>query len=184
MRVIFLDRDGVLNSDRADYVKSLEEFKILPGAAQAVARLSKAGYRIVVVSNQAGVGKGLISEEILSEITNALHRAVREAGGEIEAFYYCRHTPEDNCDCRKPKPGLILKACEDLRVEPRECVFVGDAERDVKAARAAGCGSALVLTGHASARDVARFESHPDYVADNLNDAVDWILDQDSKIAT
>ena len=181
MKVVFLDRDGVLNQDRADYVKNLQEFKILPGAAEAVARLNRMAYRVVVVSNQAGVGKGLISEEILSQITEALHNAVRKAGGNIEAIYYCTHTPEDACDCRKPRPGLILKACENLGIQPSECVFIGDAERDVKAARAAGCGSVLVLTGYAGEQDVAGFESKPDYVADDLHDAVNWILVQDGK---
>ena len=181
MKVVFLDRDGVLNRDRADYVKNLQEFEMLRGAAEAVARLNRMGYRVVVVSNQAGVGKGLIPEEVLSQITEALHHAVQQAGGEIGAVYYCTHRPEDDCDCRKPRPRLILKACRALGIQPSECVFIGDAERDVKAAHAAGCGSVLVLTGFATEEDVEHFEAKPDYVADDLHDAVNWILVRDGK---
>jgi D-glycero-D-manno-heptose 1,7-bisphosphate phosphatase len=182
LKAVLLDRDGVLNADRPDYVKNPEEFRMLPGSAEAAARLSRAGYKIAVISNQAGVGKGLISKADLDAITNLLKQAVRDAGGKIENVYYCLHTPQDNCDCRKPKPGLILKACKEMGVEPGECIFVGDAERDVKAARGAGCESVLVLTGYADAETAANFEYQPDHIADNLNDAVDWILFQNGKV--
>ena len=181
MRIVFLDRDGVLNEDRRDYVKTLDELRVLPSAVEAVARLTRLGYRIFVISNQAGVGKGLISEETLWRITSLIEQAVREVGGEIERFYYCTHTPEDNCDCRKPKPGLILRVCEELGVTPAEVVFVGDAERDVKAARAAGCKSVLVLTGFVGRDEAAKFDPQPDYTADDLHEAVNWILLQDGK---
>ena len=181
LRVVFVDRDGVLNADRPDYVKTPEEFRVLPGAAEAVARLSREGYSVVVVSNQAGVGKGLVTEEDLWAITHLLRQAVEAAGGEIEAVYYCLHTPQDDCDCRKPRPGLLLRACEDLGVDASECVFVGDAERDVKASRAAGCRSVLVLTGHAGPEDLEGFEVQPDHVAEDLDGAVNWILVEDGR---
>lgn len=181
LKVVLLDRDGVLNADREDYVKTPEEFRILPGAAEAVARLNRAGYSVAVVSNQAGVPKGLLSEDALWEITSLLRQEVEKAGGEIDGVYYCLHRNEDRCGCRKPQPGLILRACADFGVSPTECVLVGDAERDVKAARAAGCRSVLVLTGHASAEDIERFQSKPDFVADDLSGAVDWILVEDAK---
>ncbi len=180
MKLVLLDRDGVLNADRADYVKSASEFRMLPGAAEAVAKLSKNGFRVAVVSNQAGVGKGLITEEALWQISSLVELAVESAGGAIERFYYCKHTPDDNCDCRKPRPGLILQACKDMEVKPSECYFVGDAERDVLAARNAGCKSVMVLTGFAKEQDVERFEQKPDYVAKDLREAAEWIIGQDN----
>ena len=180
VKLVLLDRDGVLNADRPDYVKNASEFRMLPGAAEAVAKLSKRGFHVAVVSNQAGVGKMLISEESLWQISSLLELAVESAGGAIERFYYCKHTPEDNCNCRKPRPGLILQACKDMGVKPSDCYFVGDAERDVLAARSSGCKSVLVLTGFTRREDVEKFEQKPDYVANDLREAADWIIGREN----
>ena len=177
MKAVFLDRDGVINADRDDYVKSAVELRIYPFAATSIARLNKAGYRVVVVSNQQGVAKGLISEQDLLEMQTEISRQVRAAGGEIDAFYYCRHLASEGCSCRKPEPGLLLKAADDLRIDLTMSTIIGDSERDLVAGMRAGCGKTiLVLTGKISRSDVAGMGVRPDYVAEDLSEAVDHLL--------
>src|SRR5688500_2758238 len=109
-RAIFLDRDGVLNYNRSDYVKTPEELVMLPGSAAAVGRLRQAGWPVFLISNQAGIARGVMSAEDLERVTAKLHQALAEAGGGLVGVYYCRHHPEAGCDCRKPQPGLLLRA--------------------------------------------------------------------------
>jgi histidinol-phosphate phosphatase family protein len=176
VRVVFLDRDGVINRNRDDYVKSVDEFEFLPGAPEAFARLSGAGWRAVVVSNQACIGKGLVAWETVAEIERVMLTGVAAAGGEIAAVYYCPHKPEDGCGCRKPAPGLILQASRDMSVDPKEAVFVGDAAGDVLAGRAAGCKTVVVLTGRISAAEAAALDPAPDFIAADLAQAAEWII--------
>jgi len=139
-----LDRDGVINFSRPDYVKSLEELLFLPGAPEAIARLSRAGWTTVVVSNQAGVGKGLFSIKTLEKIHAQVKAAVEARGGEISAIYVCPHRAEEGCNCRKPNPGLLLQAAQDLGLDLSACYLVGDRVQDLEAAAAAGCVPILV----------------------------------------
>jgi D-glycero-D-manno-heptose 1,7-bisphosphate phosphatase len=143
-RTVFLDRDGVINRRRDDYVKEWREFELLPGALEAIARLTAAGREVVVITNQSAIGRGLMSEETVSEMHARLSDLADEAGGSIRAFLVCPHTPWDGCECRKPAPGLLHRAHSELGVDLRDSVVVGDQPSDALAAAAAGCPALLV----------------------------------------
>src|SRR6266700_7812779 len=147
MSTIFLDRDGVINENRSDYVKSCSEFRFLPGSREAIAKLTRARHRIVVCSNQAGVAKGCIAPEIVEDIHRRMLAEIQDAGGAIEKVYYCPHSRDANCPCRKPRPGLLLRARDELTLDMHHAVFVGDCATDVLAGLAAGVCPILVLTG-------------------------------------
>jgi D-glycero-D-manno-heptose 1,7-bisphosphate phosphatase len=143
---IILDRDGVLNrkAPRAEYVRRWEEFEWLPGAKEALRLLKETGYRVVVVSNQAGIARGAMTEADLADIHRRMVREATQAEGRIDAIYYCPHNWEEGCECRKPKPGMLFQAQRDFSLDLSRTPFVGDDERDIQAADAAGCPSALV----------------------------------------
>ncbi|HEV2330263.1 MAG TPA: HAD-IIIA family hydrolase [Verrucomicrobiae bacterium] len=143
---IILDRDGVLNekAPRANYVRNWREFKWLPGAKESLRLLKEAGYRVIVVSNQAGINRGAMSEVDLFDIHRHMVKEAEQAGGRIDAIYYCPHDWEEGCECRKPKPGMLFQAQHDFNLDLSRTLFVGDDERDGQAAEAAGCLSALV----------------------------------------
>ena len=146
-RAILLDRDGVLNEDRVDFVKSLDELVILPGTGHAVAALNDAGYTVLVVSNQSCVARGILTTDEVAAINDALRQRLARYAATIDGFYICPHDQDDRCDCRKPAPGLLLQAAQDWEFDLAETWLVGDAPRDIEAGRAAGCPTALVLTG-------------------------------------
>lgn len=143
---VILDRDGVLNKTppKARYVRSWDEFEWLPGAKKALRLLKQAGYRVIVVSNQAGIGRGEMTEQDLLQIHEKMKTETAQAGGQIEAIYYCPHGWDDGCECRKPKPGMLFQAQRDLNLDLSRTSFIGDDERDAEAADAAGCPSMLV----------------------------------------
>jgi D-glycero-D-manno-heptose 1,7-bisphosphate phosphatase len=143
---IILDRDGVLNErpPKAEYVRSWDDFRWLPGAKEALKLLKIAGYRTVVVSNQAGVGRGIMSLEAVETIHARMIADAVSAGGSIDATYYCPHDWTDGCECRKPRPGLLFRAQRELHLDLSRTLFIGDDERDAEAAEAAGCPFALV----------------------------------------
>jgi D-glycero-D-manno-heptose 1,7-bisphosphate phosphatase len=145
---IFLDRDGVINRDRRDYVKSWEEFEFLPGVLEALRLLAPGPHRIIVVSNQSAIGRGLVSSEAVDEIHDRMVEAVRAGGGRIDAVYYCPHSPEADCPCRKPRPGLLLRAARELDIDLPGSWLIGDDLRDLESAVAAGVRPVLVRTGH------------------------------------
>jgi D-glycero-D-manno-heptose 1,7-bisphosphate phosphatase len=168
-RLVVLDRDGVINHDSAAYIKSPDEWLPIDGSLEAIAALNSAGFRVAVVSNQSGIGRGLLSEASLEAIHSKMIAAAATAGGEIAAIYYCPHTPEDNCDCRKPRPGLMLQVAADCDTSLVGVPFVGDKPADVELARAVGARPLLVLTGYgqdtaASLADDAP-ETYPDLAA-------------------
>ncbi len=148
MKLVILDRDGVINYDSDAYIKSPEEWNPIPGSLEAIARLHREGFRIVVASNQSGVGRGLFDTDTLMKIHLKMIDAVRAKGGDIDAVFYCPHTPDDNCGCRKPKPGLFQEIADRLKVSLNGVWVVGDDERDVIAARAVAARPAFVRTGH------------------------------------
>ncbi len=143
---VVLDRDGLLNKrpPKAQYVRSWNEFEWLPGAKEALRLLKENGYRVIIVSNQAGIGRGAMTETDLQDIHERMQQDAKESGGHIDAIYYCPHGWDDGCECRKPKPGLLFQAQHDLNLDLSRTVFIGDDERDASAADAAGCGSILV----------------------------------------
>jgi D-glycero-D-manno-heptose 1,7-bisphosphate phosphatase len=154
---VILDRDGVLNTrpPRAQYVTRWEDFEWLPGVKEALSVLSQAGYRIIVVSNQAGIGRGVMTEAALDDIHTRMKAEALEAGGRIDAIYYCPHDWEDGCECRKPKPGMLFQAQRDFNLDLTRTVFVGDDERDAQAAEAAGCPS-MLISERTSLLDISR----------------------------
>ncbi|WED42278.1 D-glycero-beta-D-manno-heptose 1,7-bisphosphate 7-phosphatase [Legionella cardiaca] len=145
-KIILLDRDGVINQDSLHYIKSVEEFIFLPGSIEAIAYLTKAGYRIGVATNQSGVSRGLYSETELAAIHRKLLNDVRAAGGEIEAIEYCTHMPDAGCTCRKPQPGMLRALAEHLNCSLAGVPFVGDRVSDIQAAEAAGAAPMVVLS--------------------------------------
>lgn len=147
MKLIILDRDGVINHDSDAYIKGPDEWRPLPGSLEAIARFTKAGYRIAVATNQSGVGRGLFDLATLAAIHAKMHQAVAEAGGRIDAVFFCPHAADSRCDCRKPKPGMILEILRRYGAEPVGITVVGDSLRDLQAAAAVGCRPVLVLSG-------------------------------------
>lgn len=143
---IILDRDGVLNEKppRANYVRKWGEFKWMPGAMESLCLLNNAGFRVIVVSNQAGIGRGAMTEGDLFDIHRKMVKEAEQAGGRIDAIYYCPHDWDEGCECRKPKPGMLFQAQHDFNLDLSRTLFIGDDERDGQAAEAAGCLSALV----------------------------------------
>ncbi len=144
---VFLDRDGVLNQNRADYVRTWEQVVFLPGVFEALQRLAASPFAVVVITNQSAVGRGLMTAEGLAAIHRAIVRQVQQAGGRIDAVYACPHRPEDGCNCRKPRPGMLLQAAVDLAIDLEQSYLVGDARSDVQAGLAAGCRPVMVRTG-------------------------------------
>ncbi len=175
---IFLDRDGVINVNRSDHVKSWAEFEFLPGALDALRSLTQLSWPIVVVSNQAIIGRGYVSRETVDEIHARMREAVRSAGGRIDDVFYCPHRPEEHCECRKPSPGLLRIAARTLGLDLSRSFFVGDAESDVLAARGVGCRPILVKTGRGSGQQALLRQAQMVgyYLAEDLTDAANWIL--------
>lgn len=147
MKLVILDRDGVINFDSAQFIKSPAEWKPLPGSLQAIARLTQAGYKVVVATNQSGVGRGLFDMDTLNAIHEKMHKAVTAAGGRVDAIFYCPHAADSSCDCRKPKPGMFQRIADTLNANLKAVPAVGDSLRDLQAGAALGCQPVLVLTG-------------------------------------
>lgn len=175
--MVFLDRDGVINRNLdGDYVRFADQFEFLPGALEGLARLKQAGCTVAIVSNQAGVGAGLVSPEALEQINERMLREIEDHGGEVAAVCYCTHRKDEGCSCRKPGTGLFTQAAGDLGVSLEGAYFVGDAETDMLAGTRAGCTTVLVLTGRAALCDAESWECGPAFIARDLPSAVEWIL--------
>ncbi|MDO9371674.1 MAG: D-glycero-beta-D-manno-heptose 1,7-bisphosphate 7-phosphatase [Gammaproteobacteria bacterium] len=147
MKLIILDRDGVINYDSDEFIKSPDEWVPIPGSLESIARLNRAGYTVVVASNQSGVGRGLFDLSTLHQIHEKMQREVARVGGKVDAIFFCPHTPDDHCDCRKPKPGLLLDVAKKFACELTGVPAVGDSLRDIEAAQAVGAKPVLVRTG-------------------------------------
>ncbi|SDU36839.1 D-alpha,beta-D-heptose 1,7-bisphosphate phosphatase [Pseudomonas pohangensis] len=147
MKLLILDRDGVINQDSDDYIKSLDEWIPLPGAISAIARLSQAGWTVAVATNQSGLARGYYDEATLQAMHHQLRQLVAEQGGELGLIVYCPHGPDDACSCRKPEPGMLREIAEHYRTSLKGVWFVGDSQGDLKAALAVGCQPVLVKTG-------------------------------------
>ena len=175
---VFLDRDGTLNVDTG-YVKSPDDFTVLPGVGAALARLKQAGARLVVVTNQSGLGRGYFSSRDLEAIHSKLRLVLAEDGVTLDGLYFCPHHPDDHCNCRKPARGMIDRAHAELKVDLSRAYVIGDSIRDVELAKQVGARSLLVMTGPSGAEALADLMARdlpPDYVAEELSQAVDWIV--------
>lgn len=186
MKVVFLDRDGVINQfpGHGNYVTKVKDLRFIRGSKQAIAALTRAGYKIFVISNQAGVGRGVFTQKKLDQIDARLHARIRSSGGRLSATYYCTHHPDDQCACRKPGTANVRKAVASIGKklsDLKRCFFVGDASIDMKTGAAAHLRTVLVLTGKSTQAQVLKEGGKPDYVVANLRDAVKIILNEDSR---
>lgn len=181
MKVVFLDRDGVINHfpGHGSYVTKVADFKFIRGSKAAIVTLTKAGYKVFVISNQAGVGRGIFSQATLDQIDQKMHAGVRHAGGRITASFYCTHHPDAKCTCRKPGIANVKKAAKSIGVTLKAlkgCFFIGDSSIDIKAGQAIDCQTILVLSGKSTQQGVLNEGVKPDYVVANLREAVKIIL--------
>ncbi len=186
---VFIDRDGTL-TEEVGYVNHPRRLRLLPRSAEAIRRLNGAGIAAVVVTNQAGVARGYFSEEVLAAVNAALVAQLKEEGAHLDGIYVCLHHPTEGaapyrtvCECRKPKPGLLLRAAADHGLDLSRSTLVGDKASDLAAARAVGARSVLVLTGYGRGEweyRRASFPVEPDCVADDLLDAVEWVIAAES----
>jgi D-glycero-D-manno-heptose 1,7-bisphosphate phosphatase len=183
LKIIFLDRDGVINKDYTTYVKTWSEFEFLPGSLDALKLLTLKGYSIIVITNQSVINRKIVTETQLQEIHEKMTKAVAAHGGSIEAVYYCPHLPEDGCSCRKPEPGLIHQAKREYTLKLPETCMIGDSLKDMQCGRRAGCGEViLVRTGYGTETERLCQEAGIalDHVADDLLAAVKWLLAKQS----
>ncbi len=184
MKLVILDRDGVLNQDSANFIKNPNEWIPIPGSLEAVALLNQSGFRIVVATNQSGISRGLFDMATLNSIHDKMHRELAQVGGRMDAVFYCPHAADDHCDCRKPKTGMIEDIGKRFSVELNEVPAVGDSLRDLQAFADAGCQAILVRTGKGE-ETLAAAEKSADkalppntWVCADLSEAVQRIITQ------
>lgn len=173
-KLIILDRDGVINYDSSEYIKTPEEWQPIPGSLDAISRLNKANYKVVVATNQSGIGRGLFSEETLQAIHSKMQAAVQKVGGHIDAIFYCPHHPQDQCSCRKPQPGLFYQIAKHYDCDLKGVLAIGDQERDVEAAVAVGCKPILIHTNNSKVDKTSKFQDIMTFP--NLGLAVERLL--------
>ncbi|WP_153111786.1 D-glycero-beta-D-manno-heptose 1,7-bisphosphate 7-phosphatase [Propionivibrio limicola] len=176
MKLVILDRDGVINFDSDYFIKSPAEWKPIPGSLEAIAKLTQAGYRVVVATNQSGIGRGLFDMDTLNAINDKMYRAAQLLGGRIDALFYCPHSADSNCDCRKPKPGMFERIAGCFNADLSKAWAVGDSLRDLQAAASVGAKPMLVLTGKGQKTRAENELPEGTQIFDNLAAAVEFIL--------
>lgn len=181
MKYLFMDRDGVINKDPGGwtehgYVTDWKDFHFLPGSLEALKILKEENIKVIIISNQGGVSRGLFTNDKLNEIDSLMIKRIQESGGDIKESFYCPHSSADNCSCRKPQPGLLEMAVKKYDIDPKKTFFIGDDKRDVIAGKSIGCKTALVLSGKSSNPDTLEWQDKPDYVFDNLLEAVKSLI--------
>lgn len=181
MKMIFADRDGVINKDpggwtKHEYVTELKDFHFLPGALEALKLLHRNGINVIIVSNQAGVSKGHFTNKRLEEINCMMLAEVKNHGGKIFETYYCIHRDEDNCNCRKPKSGMLEAAIRKHGITPGDTYMIGDSKVDVLAGKSAGLNTIFVLSGKTGMDEMRKWEVKPDYIFKDLLEAAKWVL--------
>lgn len=178
-KVVFLDRDGVINVDSPDYIKSWEEFAFLPGSLQALVDLSRAGYHVILITNQSIIGRGMVPLPVLVDMHQRLRQAVADGGGQIFDIFYCPHRPDQHCDCRKPEPGMIFQAKERHGIDLLRTVMVGDNAKDIACGQNAGCGATVLVqtgSGAKAQKELARQAMAPTAVVADLQAAAQMIM--------
>ena len=185
MKLVFFDRDGVINQfpGFGNYVTKVKEFKFLPGAIRSIVELTQHGYSIFVISNQAGIGKGLYSRDKLRAINDHMLRHIRRSGGRIRRTFYCTHRSDAGCDCRKPNIGSVRRAMKIMNkplTKARHAYFVGDDRTDIEAGHNAKCKTILVLSGRNKLRDIRDWAIKPDVIAKNISEATKVIIHENS----
>ena len=175
-RYVLLDRDGTVMVDKV-YQKDPAITELFPGVLDGLERLSQAGFGLALITNQSGIARGLLSEHDLAAVNGRLRDLLATRGIRLDGIYFCPHRPEDRCRCRKPLPGLVEQAAADLGFAVQDCIIIGDRECDVDLAKGVGASAILVRTGGGREAE-ANPDCHPDYIADNLNAAAEWIIKQ------
>jgi histidinol-phosphate phosphatase family protein len=171
-KAVFLDRDGTIARD-VPYCSRPEDFELLPGVTEGIRLLNEHGFKVVVITNQSGIARGYFTEEMLARIHDKMQKELAKHGAHVDAIYYCPHHPDDNCECRKPKPKMVLQAARDLDIDLSQSYVIGDGEMDVELARQAGCKAGIRL-GEPGDRG--------DWVAASFRDAVEQILRPDWRL--
>ena len=172
IRAVFLDRDGTISED-VNYCSSVEDFHILPTVPEAIRLLNDVGFKVVLITNQSGISRGYFTEAILAEIHAEMESELAKYGAFIDAIYYCPHHPDDGCGCRKPKPGLLTKAAEELGIDLKFSYMIGDMQKDIDVGKAVGCKTVLITTGPDGGDGV----TNADYTAGSLSQAAQWIIE-------
>lgn len=183
IKTVFIDRDGVINHDSPDYIKSCDEFRFISGSREAFRLLNTNGLPAIIITNQSAVGRNMISREGLQAIFSKMKTGIEASGGAIRDIFFCPHHPDDKCECRKPKPGMILNAAQKYTIDLSSSCMIGDSVKDILCAKNAGCRlSILVRTGNglSAEKELAGTRIEPDHIADNLLDAVTWIIGKDT----
>ncbi len=180
-KAVFLDRDGTIVED-VGYLNDPKQIAFIPGSIEAIKKLNEAGFKVVVITNQAGVARGLITEDMLQTIDKTLHKWILSGGAHLDGLYYCPHHPEhgvypykQTCECRKPHPGLIKRAQRDLDIDLKQSFMIGDKHSDIEAGKRAGVKTIFVLSGRGREEE-GKIKEKPDHTAKNLLEAVNWIL--------
>jgi D-glycero-D-manno-heptose 1,7-bisphosphate phosphatase len=178
--LVILDRDGVINQDSDNYIKTLDEWTPIPGSIEAIARLSQAGYKVVVVTNQSGLARGYFDEIALANMHSYMCSLVENVGGTIDAIFYCPHAPSDGCLCRKPLPGMLNQIEEEFSLSVQNAFFIGDSEKDIDAGLAKQCLPILVRTGKGTSteKQLNLQKKKLIEIVNDLSGAVDFILKQ------
>jgi len=186
-RAIIMDRDGTV-CEEVGYVNHVERIRLIPGSAEAVRRANRAGYQAVLVTNQAGVARGYMSEELVGETHDRLRDLLAEHDARLDGIYYCPHHPDvgpsryrKSCDCRKPEPGMLLRARDEMGIDLGASYVIGDSIKDVQTAKRVGATGVLVLTGYGRGQlehQSTAWSVRPDHIAENLLEAVNWILER------
>ena len=181
-KAVFLDRDGTINEE-VNYLSRIEQVKILPNSAKAIKLLNDNGFKIIIITNQSGVARGYFSIERLEEINNHLKNELLKENAIIDAIYYCPHHPDDLCQCRKPKTGLIERARDEHDVDLSSSFVIGDKILDLETGRKMGCKTILVLTGYGSdeVKEKEKWKFRPDQIVQDLYEAAIWILGEGSR---
>ncbi len=174
--LFILDRDGVINFESPDYIKSPDEWIPIPGSIEAIAQLSKAGHTVVIATNQSGLARGLYDHAMLEKIHQKMIDAVESLGGKISKIYFCPHHPDDNCNCRKPKPGMLQQIMQDFSVTADQIIFIGDSKRDYEASQAISCRFILVKTGNGKIFADKLSEQKNVLVFEDLANAVKYLV--------
>ena len=176
MKLIILDRDGVINHDSDAFIKTPDEWIPIPGSLEAIARLNEAGYRVVVSTNQSGIARGLFNMQTLNAIHQKMHTCAQAVGADIEAIFFCPHAADDNCDCRKPKPGMLHTIAQRFNMSLKGVPTIGDSLRDLQAGFVVGCEPYLVLTGKGEKTREKGGLPPGTVIYQNLAEAVDHLL--------
>jgi D-glycero-D-manno-heptose 1,7-bisphosphate phosphatase len=177
---ILLDRDGVINRDSPDYIKNWDEFQFLPGALEALNLFAGHGLGVIIITNQSVINRGMVLPEVLEETHHRLRQAVERTGGRIQDIFFCPHRPDEDCACRKPKPGLIIQAQTQYHLDPRCCIMIGDSAKDIEAGFRAGCGATILVRtadgGKAALAELSAKQLKPTETAEDLLDAARMII--------